>query len=234
MGFPDLFKLEKLKIYAYADSQRAIGQETGTFEAMFNPESFSQTYSTRYVPSNGAQDGAQTATFARANPATLRLKILLDGSNVEEMGLISLFSETKTVKQRIDEFLALAYNVQSQTHEPNFLTVTWGDSLNFPCRLASVTITHTNFDNLGNVVRAELDLDLVADEELEKQLKKAALSSPDVSHTRLVAAGDTLPLLAKGVYGSSRFYVRVARANRLSHFRRLQPGQELLFPPLAK
>lgn len=234
MAFPDLFKLEKLKVVAFSDQRRRQSDKLGDFEAMFNPQSISQSFRTRFVPASGVGSGAQAATFIRSEPTSLQLKLLLDGTGVEEMGLITLFSETKTVKQRIEDFLALAYNVQSETHEPNFLKVLWGGCLDFPCRLAGVTINYTTFDRDGSPLRAELDLDLVADEDLQRQLTRAALASPDVSHLRQVVAGDTLPLLTRAVYGSSRHYLRLARANGLNQFRRLTPGQELLFPPLAK
>jgi nucleoid-associated protein YgaU len=55
-----------------------------------------------------------------------------------------------------------------------------------------------------------------------------------VSHSRVVRRCDTLPLLTAEVYGTSVHYLRVARANGLSHFRDLVPGQTLLFPPLAQ
>jgi nucleoid-associated protein YgaU len=49
-----------------------------------------------------------------------------------------------------------------------------------------------------------------------------------------VKSGDTLPLLAKEIYGSSRYYLRLAQVNHIDDFRNLQPGQEIIFPPLAK
>ena len=51
---------------------------------------------------------------------------------------------------------------------------------------------------------------------------------------RIVRSGDTLPLLTKQVYGSADRYLEVARVNGLDDFRRLTPGQELRFPPLAR
>ena len=38
MGFPDLFKLEKLKIFAFSDVERKTGSTDSPFEAMFNPQ----------------------------------------------------------------------------------------------------------------------------------------------------------------------------------------------------
>jgi len=231
MGVPNLFKLEKLKILAYAD--RARSKEIHIFEAMFNPTSFSQTFRNRYNSAGGISNPVQVASFGKALPASLRLDLLLDGTNVGEMGLTKALFPMRSVKDRIDELLAVAYNVQGETHEPGYLRVRWG-IIDFPCRLAAVTVTYTSFERDGLPLRAELSLDLVSDDDPERQRANAALSSPDVSHGRMVRDGDTLPLLTKEIYGSSRHCLQVARANKLSQIRRLIPGQELLFPPLAK
>lgn len=232
MSFPDLFKLEKLQILAYSDLERMkkVGQ---TFEAMFNPQSISQTVRNELAPSQGLNSGTQTASFIRSEPSSLQLNLLLDGTNVGALGLTTMLFGSKTVQQRVKDFLDLAYSVQGPTHEPNFLKVVWGKFI-FECRLKSVTVSYTSFDRSGGPLRAELALELEADSDPEKQLRQLALSSPDVSHSRVVRRCDTLPLLTAEVYGTSVHYLRVARANGLSHFRDLVPGQILLFPPLAK
>jgi nucleoid-associated protein YgaU len=110
--------------------------------------------------------------------------------------------------------------------------VQWG-KLVFPCRLLSVTIKYTSFDRDGTPLRAELAVQFIFDEEAERRTKGADQQSPDLTHSRVVRSGDTLPLLTKQIYGSSAAYLDVARFNGLDDFRRLTPGQELLFPPLA-
>jgi nucleoid-associated protein YgaU len=48
----------------------------------------------------------------------------------------------------------------------------------------------------------------------------------------LVRDGDTLPLLCERIYGDPGYYIDVARFNGLVHFRCLEPGTRLHFPPL--
>ena len=81
-------------------------------------------------------------------------------------------------------------------------------------------------------MRAELDINLIADEDVKKRVKKENKNSPDLTHARIVKSGDSLPLLTKEVYGVPDYYLRVAQANNLDDFRNLTVGQELLFPPL--
>ncbi len=79
MGFPDLFKLEKLKIEAFSDRSRDPSKSLGDpFEAMFNPTTVSQTYGIRYLPSKQLNNPTQTAKFEQVLPETLDLQLLLD------------------------------------------------------------------------------------------------------------------------------------------------------------
>lgn len=45
-----------------------------------------------------------------------------------------------------------------------------------------------------------------------------------MTHIRVVAAGDNLPLMCERIYGDSRHYLWVADHNRLTDFRNLRPG----------
>ena len=59
-------------------------------------------------------------------------------------------------------------------------------------------------------------------------------SSPDLTHVRIVKEGDTLPLMAFRIYGDSKYYLEVAKANSITNFRKLKVGQQIFFPPINK
>jgi nucleoid-associated protein YgaU len=61
---------------------------------------------------------------------------------------------------------------------------------------------------------------------------RAQRSSPDMTHTVRVKAGDTLPLLCQRIYRDASKYLEIARLNDLDGFRALAPGSELQFPPM--
>jgi len=168
--------------------------------------------------------------YARHKPTDLSLKLLLDGTGVHEMGILRL--RQQKVSERIEEFLKLTFRMNGKIHEPNYLVVEWGNLI-FSCRLSSVDINYTSFDRDGTALRAELDVNLIADIAVKKRLALENKSSPDLTHSRIVKSGDTLPLLSKEIYGDSSYYLRLAQANNLDDFRNLQPGQEIFFPPLA-
>jgi hypothetical protein len=229
MPLKNPFKLEKLKIKAYNNRDR-IGKPIGTFEAMFNPASFSQRYKIQYGKGQGFNSTGKVLIYARSEPSQLTLQLILDGTGVEEIGLTALGSR-QTVQERIKEFVDLTFGMSGGIHEPNYLVVEWGE-LNFWCRLGSVEITYTSFERDGTARRAELEVSLSSDTTPEKRMRTENKSSPDLTHRRIVRQGETLPLLTKEIYGSSQYYLQVAEASKLDNFRNLIPGQELVFPVL--
>ena len=227
----NLFKLEKLKIKAYEKGTRS-GLAKATFDAMFNPSSFKRSYRTTWAKTDrqGINSSGAKAQYTRSEPERLDIDLLLDGTGVDQMGVMALLG-SKSVDDRVKEFLDATYTYNGNIHEPNFLVVEWG-SLKFSCRLESVDITYTNFDRDGTPLRAELKVGFISDEELDRLSKKEDKKSPDLTHSRIVREGDTLPLLTSAVYGSPAYYLDVARFNGLDNFRNLTAGQQILFPPL--
>lgn len=235
MALLDRVKLKKLTIKAYKARSRSASDLIDTFEAMFNPTSFSQKYEIEYGKNQGMNSTNKQVDYSRSKPRELNLKLILDETGVNEMGIMRL-GGTRTVADRVQEFVKLTFRMNGTIHEPNFLVVEWGGKedggLIFSCRLGSVNVSYNNFNRDGSPMRAELDVILVSDEDIKKRMATENKSSPDLTHQRTVKSGDTLPLLTKEVYGTSAYYVRVAQANNLDDFRNLTPGQELFFPPL--
>lgn len=230
MALKHLFKLEKLKITAYKKRSRAKADEVGSFEAMFNPTSFKQKHEIEYTKGQAQNSTGKEVKYTRSKPSSLDLTLVLDGTGVDQIGLLKLVPQ-KSVYDRVKEFIKLTHTMDGSTHQPNFLVVEWGDLI-FSCRLSSVEVNYTSFDRDGTALRAELTVKLYADVEDVKRLKKERKGSPDLTHSRVVRNGDTLPLLTEEIYGSAAHYLLVAEFNRLDDFRNLTPGQEIFFPPL--
>ncbi len=227
MVLPAPSKLEKLHIHAYQDAKRS-GSATNAFVVPFNPVSLSMTYNNTFQQYQGINTSGRQARYARLSTT--------------EYGLVRRHRrrqprlpgrEPKSVKAQIDDFLDLCYHMDGTLHEPRFLQIQWGSLPGFDCRLASVEITYDAFNKDGLPLRATLATVFVEDLDPEKRTRREGKSSPDLTHTRIVKSGDTLPLLTREIYGSAEHYLRVAQFNQLDNFRNLTPGQELAFPPLA-
>ena len=223
-------KLEKLKIIAFENTQRQPGQQKDTFVAMFNPASYSQVCSIPWRPKDALNSSQPELDYVGSLSNALTLNLLLDGTGVDpdaEGG------EKLTVKERVQKFFHVTLKFQGEIHEPYYLIVEWG-ALQFRCRLSKVTVKYTSFDRQGNPLRAELTVEFLSDKSAERRSKEEKPASPDLTHSRIIRNGDTLPLLTREMYGSPDRYLDVARYNGLDDFRRLTPGQELLFPPIIQ
>lgn len=230
MAFPN-FKLEKLKIDAYRDPERSLAKYVGTFTAMFNPATLEQEYNNLYNFEETIKGTTKTVPFRQVGPDKLDIELLLDGTGV---GDFIVLPTTPSVDDRIEEFKKLAYDVDGTIHEPRYLRVRWGSKRWADGRLTKLVVTYDSFDRGGTALRATLAVELLVDPPKKDQKLKTGLESPDVSHTRIVRAGDTLPLLAAEVYGAATYAMAVARFNGLDHPRALEPGTELAFPPLER
>lgn len=232
--FSNPFKLEKLSIKAFTKLDRS-GKEVDSFELPFNPATLSVHYENRFKSEKAPNSSGRPAKYSYSNTAQISLKFILDGTGVNDFELLSFLGGSKaTVGEQISKFLDLCYVMDGTIHQPKYLKIQWGDGVlqDFNCRLKSVDIAYTLFNKNGETIRAELDTVFVEDGEPNQLARKEGKKSPDVSHSRLVKSGDTLPLLCKEIYGSPNYYIRVAQYNKLDNFRSLTPGQTLIFPPL--
>jgi len=228
MEIPNPFKMQRLTITP--KRRRNSNEPPRSFEAMFNPSQYSLTYRNKVRHHRTLGPDAGDLEFAGQEPASFQVRLMLDGTGAtESFGLVTGFGlAVPTVKEKVNQFLTTCYRVVEDEHQPNVVHLQWG-IVDFYGQIESLQINFTLFDQSGNPLRAELDVRFVGHDDHGF----VNLSSPDLTHVRVTKAGDSLPLLAKEIYGSSRYYLLIADANGLDDFRNLQPGTVLHFPPLT-
>ncbi len=228
----NFFKLQKLKISSYDTAARTISGLP--FEVMFNPASISVKHQNKFSKLQGINTKGRTAKYAYTNSDEINLDIVLDGTGVTEFGVMTLFR--KSVAEQIKQFMDMCFYMDGNIHEPKYLKIQWGDGVlqDFNCRLQSVDIEYSMFEKSGASLHAVLKASFISDEDPDKRGLLENKSSPDLTHSRIVKSGDTLPLLSKEIYGSSAYYLRLAQVNGLDDFRNLTPGMEIIFPPLDR
>ncbi len=239
MALGDLFKLTKLTIQAFSDEKRkSPAGRNHEFEVMFNPSSLKMQYTSQFQEQEVLGSSSSQARYSRSRANALSIKLIIDGTGVSSYGLSNAYDlGYDDVATQVDRFLGLCYRMNGDIHEPNFLRLIWGKGplgSGFDCRLRSVDINYTSFNRDGSPLRAELAATFVEHLDADKLANQERTSSPDLTHTRTVKHGDTLPLLCREIYGSAEYYLRVAQANELDDFRNLTPGQELGFPPFDR
>jgi hypothetical protein len=227
---PGSFK--KLTITAVKLNDDGEISSTGTsFELMINPAQYTHTRNINY--SNAKPMGAigQRMPFGNIDAEQISFdEIVLDGTGVVPPSLSG--NKYADVKKQMDTLCQVIYTYDGQVHQPNHVRLLWG-SLIFFGRLTSMTTTYTLFKPSGQPLRARLKMDFAGSMSTREEALRTNRSSPDLSHTVTVVAGDTLPLLCYRIYGDSAYYSEVASANRVTNFRRLKPGTVLKFPPLV-
>lgn len=221
----------KLTMVAFSDPGYTMPLlAAGTYIAQINPETFSHTHSLDYTTAAPTDTAGATTKYNTTNPETLSFSFYLDGTGVvTDLGVLS----AALVPLAVARFKQVAYRYNGEIHSPNYLLLVWGTFL-FKCRLTDLQIEYTLFDALGIPLRAKLTPSFTQFLDPCDLSKIAAKNSPDMTHLRQVAAGDTLPLMCQRIYGDSSHYLMVANHNGLVHFRDLRPGQSIAFPPLIE
>jgi len=99
---------------------------------------------------------------------------------------------------------------------------------------SSLNITYKLFNPDGKPIRAICKVTIREVTEEEQRVLEENNHSPDLTHFRQVKRGDTLPLMCFKIYGDSKYYIQVAKVNKLNNFRNLAVGSEIFFPPFDK
>jgi hypothetical protein len=235
MGLGDLFKLHRLTIEAFETETRKGKPEV--FEVQYNPETLSLRHEASYQTNQVGGPTGRTGVWRHNVPKRLQVNLVVDGTGADSLGIEALIG-LPTVAERIRRLIEVCYEPKSGSHEPAYLTLKWKDGVlgaeGFKCRLESVDINYKAFNRDGSPLHAELVCTFVQNLIPPEENAKRKYASPDLTHRRVVMAGDTLPLLCGEIYGSAIHYLRVAQVNELDDFRTLTAGQELFFPPFER
>lgn len=229
--------LTKVRLTAYEDKEliKSFGEP---FDLPINPEQLSQSFKVEYEKEQ-AQGSQQTdPKFKFTPPQELKLDFTLDGT-----GVVPINKQPgkfhQDVTTQVQTLLNLTYVMNSSTHKPNYLRITWGDfpfnNRNaFDCLLSDLQVNYTLFDSDGKPLRAKISATFCSYVEQDFRIREEGKESPDVTHRRKVTASDTLPLMTYDIYGDPSYYLAVARVNGLVNFRKIATNTNLQFPPVEK
>ena len=212
--------------------KRCIVESDGTitvsgdppFSVMLNPSKYSHGYEIAYDEKDALGQSGSMTRFAAVRPETISFDITLDGT-----GVVS--PSAPDVKTQLLKLKGVIYKYNGESHEPNHVRVLWG-SLIFFGRLTSMSAEYTLFKPSGEPLRAAIKLSFRGFMSKEEEQLRAQRSSPDLTHTVEIRAGDSLPLLCYRIYRDAAYYPQVAQFNGIVNFRDLRPGMRVHFPPL--
>lgn len=240
MGLLDrIGKASDFTISAFLDAARSKPvEDPNSLAVRYNPETVQVKCENAFQTSQASPGSSAQARFTQGRSRVVQVTLVFDSIDFGAYGMIQLLgSKALSVEQSVGLFLRLCHQINSESHEPSYLRLIWQKGIlgpNFDCRLKSVDVNYSTFDTDGSPLHAELTTQFIEDIEPRKKAAQDNLLSPDLTHKRLVRAGDTLTALCRDVYGTPEHYLQVAEVNGLDDFRALTPGKELLFPPYAK
>ena len=223
-------ELKKLKIIGFKDDKFTVPIGNGEFTSLLNPEKYTFRYKIEYTEAQGQGTSGTQPKYVRSVPEDLDLQFLFDRT-----GIIKGHNDKvgEGIIEDIEKFKKLVFDYNGDEHKPNYLMIGWGTLL-FKGILAEMSIEYKLFSAEGVPLRAVVTARFKGVVEDSLRIARENNNSPDLTHVRMVKQGDTLPLMSFRIYGDSKYYLQVAATNNLSHFRRLQPGQQIIFPPIEK
>jgi hypothetical protein len=217
-------ELEKLLIRAYEQADFS-GTPVGEFEAYVNPHEITLAYEMEYDSAQGSGTTGSRMEFKKVKPGDLSLTLFIDGTGAN--------GRKAEVQDEVEKFQQVTgYN--GAIHRPNYLKIVWGTLQVKRCVLKSASIAYKLFKPSGVPLRAIITANFTDSSDDQTRVALAQDESADLTHVRRVKAGDSLPLMCYRIYGNAGYYLEVARANGIDHFRTLEPGRRIVFPPLAK
>lgn len=240
-------ELKKLKIKAFDKTGKEL-----IYNALVNPETYKITHQVVYSPACPPPGSSgQDLQYAHTNPANLQFDFFFDSTGVIPKPLTGLAGALSGIPlvgaiagalsdlpkydilDEIEAFKNIVLNYDGDIHEPRSVQLIWG-TLYFEARLTNLEFNYKLFSPDGVPVRVVATASFRGTVEDDLRLALENNQSPDVTHIRKVAEGDTLPLMAFKIYGDASYYLEVARVNKLVNFMNLVPGTEIFFPPVNK
>ena len=234
--------MEYLTIDGYeAGENGPTGKGFSTFTAQLNPASISIKYGVGYGGSSEPVDGKiiPNKKYKGCEPQTISLELILDSTGVLPKTNKDETNKPLDIQEQIELFKTTCYYFVGSKHETPYVRIYWNQESLFKynkqaffARVDNFDVTYTMFSATGKPIRAKINASFsgTMDPVTEANLKDK--QSPDLTHMITVRAGDTLPMLCKKVYGDRQMHHEVARVNNLISFRYIEPGTELIFPPI--
>lgn len=116
--------------------------------------------------------------------------------------------------------------VNSDTHAPSLVEFVWG-SISFKGFIMSISQRFTMFAFDGKPVRAVVDIQLISDKK-----DNNVRNSPDRTKARTTSEATGSAPLPMQEYGDCSEWRRIAEANDIDDPRRLEPGTDIVIPPI--
>jgi Contractile injection system tube protein len=216
------------------------------FEAQINPEQITRNFKVIYANPAEPGSGTDNAQFAGVDAELLELRFILDGTGAvkqNDIPAIDVISEVAAalpdeaksayVVLKVAQLQSVVYDFYDQTHRTPFVLVNYG-KLVFMGILEEMTMNYNLFSPAGIPLRAEVTLKLKSQRVPNEKSALMSLLSPDLTRHHVVKAGENILRISLEAYESDRYYLEIAKTNKLVNFRKIAEGTRLILPPIDK
>ena len=202
---------------------------------LFNPSEFTVERTNQFTEVSVPGLSASTFQFVRGGSRTVTMDLFFD--TYEEKIDVRIFTDRITGWDSGSIFSKLPgaakglMDIDSDLHAPPVCLFIWGGYI-FACIIERISKNFTMFLPEGIPVRATLNVTLKEYKEYETQLQEAARQSADRTKTWRIKEGESLQFIAAKEYGDPTAWRTIAEENDIDNPRIIEPGTELVIPPL--
>jgi nucleoid-associated protein YgaU len=189
-------------------------------KVIFNPAEYSIQKGNQFASTPLPGLANPILSFVNGDADVLTMDLFFD--TYTDAGSTDVRGETDKIAQFLE--------IDPELHAPPPVLFVWG-RLRFKAVIERLSQRFTMFREDGVPVRATLNVTFKEYRTLEDQLNPPNRSS-DWSKRRVITQNDRLCLIAAAEYDDPTVWRVIADANDIDNPRLLQPGQELLLPPL--
>ena len=195
---------------------------------MLNPSDYKHDRSISYNEDKTPGQIGADLKFSGIKPETVSFTIIIDSTGaIPAPG----GGAPEDLKTQLEPLNVIIYKYDGDKHEPNVVRVLWG-KLIFYGRLSAIDVSYMLFSQEGVPLRAKIKLSFSSFLSRKEEALKSNKSSPDLTHEVIFKDGDTLPLLCYKIYKDPAYVVDIAKINKITNFRNINPGTKIVFPPL--
>jgi hypothetical protein len=201
-------------------TKATLSPESGSpITVQFNPKELSLSKSVPWEPQASSGADVPEQQFNTGQGRTLSFELYFDR-----------FEENADITGEVKGIEAMA-QINGDLHRPPIVTFVYG-VFNFQGVFKEVQTRFTMFLDTGSPCRATVSCTLQEYENLQSQGRRSPQQSPDHAKLRRLKRGETLHSIAATEYDDASEWRRIADANGIDNPMDLEPGMQLLIPPI--
>ena len=244
--------IDKMRIEVFDTKDYSIPPKNTIF-VQLNPEKYTMKHNNVFYEGQAIGTTGADLQYNKTEPEEVSFDFVFDSSGVVPPGkimkgrasgeplsalaaslqpaFINPLAEVESIEKQVVEFRDLLMGYNGDKHQIPYLKLLWG-GYDLSCRLKSMEIEFYLFRKDGRPIRAKAKCLFKGTIDYKLMVAEQNKQSPDLTHERIINMNDRISILAEDIYDTDKFYIDVAKANKLLSFRNLSTGQKIIFPPL--